>query len=61
MPVMPTMPTVADLVAVLEQRYPPASAESWDAVGLVCGEPGATVRTVLFAVDVTPPVVGQAI
>ena len=29
--------TVADVVAALEAAYPPHLAESWDAVGLICG------------------------
>ena len=41
----PTVPAMqlADVVAVLEEQYPPALAESWDAVGLVCGDPDADV------------------
>lgn len=51
---------VGDVIAVLERRYPPATAESFDAVGLVCGDPDAATRRVLFSVDVTPEVVAQA-
>jgi dinuclear metal center YbgI/SA1388 family protein len=51
----------ADVVAALENRYDPALAEPWDAVGLVCGDPGETVRSVLFAVDPTTAVVDEAI
>ncbi len=36
--------TVRDVVAALEAAYPPALAESWDAVGLVCGDPDEPVR-----------------
>ena len=32
---------LSDVVAVLEDLYPPAWAQSWDAVGLVCGDPDA--------------------
>jgi len=53
--------TVRDLVALLEQRYPPAWAESWDRVGLVLGEPDAPVSRVLCAIDVVPETVEQAI
>ena len=53
--------TLADAVAALERRYPPATAESWDAVGLVTGEPAQPVRKVLFAVDPTAAVVEEAI
>lgn len=54
-------PTLADVVAVLDGAYPPASAQSWDAVGLVCGDPDAAVRTVLFAVDPVTAVIDEAI
>ncbi len=49
------------MVAELESLYDPAWAESWDAVGLVCGDPAATVRKVLFAVDPVRAVVEEAI
>ena len=52
---------LSDVVAVLEELYPPAWAESWDAVGLVCGDPGAVVRRVLLAVDPVEPVVREAV
>ena len=48
-------------MAALEARYDPALAESWDAVGLVCGDPSETVRSVLFAVDPTAAVVDEAV
>jgi dinuclear metal center YbgI/SA1388 family protein len=53
--------SLADVVAALERRYDPALAESWDAVGLVCGDPAETVRSVLFAVDPTSAVVDEAV
>jgi len=52
---------LADVVAALESRYDPALAEPWDAVGLVCGDPAETVRSVLVAVDPTSAVVEEAI
>jgi dinuclear metal center YbgI/SA1388 family protein len=53
-------PTLADVVGVLEALYPPSLAAQWDAVGLVCGEPSAVVRRVLFAVDPVAAVVDEA-
>lgn len=53
-------PTLARVVALLEARYPPATAQSWDAVGLVTGDPGAPVRRVLFAVDPVAEVIAEA-
>jgi dinuclear metal center YbgI/SA1388 family protein len=52
---------LGDVVAALETRYDPALAEDWDAVGLVCGDPGEEVRRVLFAVDPTTAVVDEVI
>ena len=52
---------LGDVVAALEARYDPALAESWDAVGLVCGDRAEEVRRVLFAVDPTADVVEEVI
>jgi dinuclear metal center YbgI/SA1388 family protein len=49
-----------DVVAALERRYDPAWAQPWDAVGLVCGDPDAAVRGVLFAVDPVAEVAQEA-
>ncbi|MEE6282347.1 Nif3-like dinuclear metal center hexameric protein [Georgenia sunbinii] len=58
---MPQTPSVADVVGLLETRYPPGTAESWDAVGLVAGDPAAPVRSVMFAVDPVLDVAREAI
>jgi dinuclear metal center YbgI/SA1388 family protein len=52
---------VADVVAALEGRYPPAWAEQWDRVGLVVGDPAASVRRVLCVVDCVPETVAEAL
>ena len=52
--------SVAQVVAALERRYPPELASDWDAVGLVCGDPSASVSRVLFAVDPVMSVVDEA-
>ncbi|WP_354640021.1 Nif3-like dinuclear metal center hexameric protein [Kitasatospora camelliae] len=54
------MPKLSDVIAVLEELYPPQWAESWDAVGLVCGDPDAEVGRVLFAVDPVQAVADEA-
>ncbi len=41
---MTSASSLAQVVAALERRYPPSTAEEWDAVGLVCGDPAAPVR-----------------
>ncbi|MFC4786515.1 Nif3-like dinuclear metal center hexameric protein [Nocardioides sp. MAHUQ-72] len=45
------MPKISDVVDLLHGWYPPATADGWDAVGLVYGDPGADVGKVMFAVD----------
>ncbi|MEZ0580414.1 Nif3-like dinuclear metal center hexameric protein [Nocardioides sp. MH1] len=54
------MPTLADLVSLIHEWYPPATAEDWDAVGLVLGDPEQSVKKVMFAVDPTPEVAEEA-
>jgi dinuclear metal center YbgI/SA1388 family protein len=54
------MPALKDVVDLLHGWYPPATADSWDAVGLVYGHPGARVDRVLFAVDPALPVAREA-
>lgn len=54
-------PRLADVVRVLERRYPPSTAETWDAVGLVAGDPDAPVRRVLLAVDPVATVADEAL
>ena len=52
---------LSDVVAALEDFYDPAWAESWDAVGLVCGDPDQEVGRVMFAVDPVAVVVDEAV
>ncbi|MGN6299926.1 MAG: Nif3-like dinuclear metal center hexameric protein [Angustibacter sp.] len=54
-------PRLAQVVAALDGLYPPASAASWDAVGLVCGDPEQQVTRILFAVDPTADIVDEAL
>ncbi|NBQ44324.1 MAG: Nif3-like dinuclear metal center hexameric protein, partial [Mycobacteriaceae bacterium] len=48
---------LADIVDVLDETYPPSLASDWDAVGLVCGDPGDLIESVTVAVDATAEVV----
>ena len=52
--------TLGRVVDWLEDRYPPHTAESWDAVGLVCGRRDAPLRTVLVTVDVTDAAIAES-
>ncbi|GAA4298109.1 Nif3-like dinuclear metal center hexameric protein [Mycobacterium paraffinicum] len=50
---------LADVVDVLDEAYPPRLAESWDSVGLVCGDPDDAIESVTVAVDATAAVVDE--
>jgi dinuclear metal center YbgI/SA1388 family protein len=50
---------LADVIEVLDEAYPPRLAESWDSVGLVCGDPADALDSVTIAVDATPAVVDE--
>ncbi|MEU4683096.1 Nif3-like dinuclear metal center hexameric protein [Streptomyces xinghaiensis] len=55
------MPALSEVIAALDALWPPERAEEWDAVGTVCGDPGAPVRRVLFAVDPVQEVADEAV
>jgi dinuclear metal center YbgI/SA1388 family protein len=50
---------LADVIEVLDEAYPPRLAQSWDSVGLVCGDPGDVLDSVTVAIDATPAVVDE--
>jgi dinuclear metal center YbgI/SA1388 family protein len=54
------VPTLSEIVDLVHGWYPPATADSWDAVGLVAGDPDQPVRRVLLAVDPVEPVAREA-
>ena len=54
------VPSLADVTSLLDAWYPPDTAEAWDAVGLVYGDPAAPVAKVLLAVDAALPVAQEA-
>lgn len=55
------MTRTADVLAVVHEAYPPATAQSWDRVGLVTGDLDAPARRVRLAVDPTQAVIDQAV
>ena len=55
------MAALRDVIALLEEWYPPRWAEDWDAVGLVCGDPDDEVRAIVLAVDPVTATVSEAI
>lgn len=56
---MPT--TLADADAAIQALWPPSGAESWDAVGLVAGDPDSAVHAIHLAVDAVPETADEAL
>jgi dinuclear metal center YbgI/SA1388 family protein len=56
------MPTaLADVLEAVERLWPRSGAESWDAVGLVAGDPAAPVERIRLAVDAVLDTVDEAV
>ncbi|MGW7411630.1 Nif3-like dinuclear metal center hexameric protein [Streptomyces sp. NPDC054863] len=55
------MPRLSEVIAALDALWPPERAESWDAVGTVCGDPDTEVTRVLFAVDPVQEIADEAV
>lgn len=55
------MITVQDILTRLEEIAPYSLAENWDNVGLLCGDAAQEVTGVLCALDITRPVISEAI
>ena len=53
--------SVAALTAALEERFPSATAEPWDRVGLIVGDPAAEVAGVLVTLNATAEAVDRAV
>ena len=53
--------TLASVRDTVEQLWPLAGAESWDAPGLVAGDPAAPVERILLAVDAVAATVDEAV
>ncbi|MER7084125.1 Nif3-like dinuclear metal center hexameric protein, partial [Saccharopolyspora kobensis] len=57
----PVAVRIRDVIEALEVAYPADLAESWDAIGLACGDPEAVVQRVLFCVDPVEVTVDEAV
>lgn len=53
--------TVEDVRRVMDTAYPPHLAESWDRIGLTCGDPAEPVRRIAVALECTDAVADAAI
>ncbi|MDO4259663.1 MAG: Nif3-like dinuclear metal center hexameric protein [Actinomycetaceae bacterium] len=58
---MTSLWTLADLTAYMDTLFPPSTAEEWDRVGLVLGNPVREIRKILLAVDPVAATVDEAI
>lgn len=54
-------PRLSDVWNTVEELWPAALSESWDAVGPVTGRPDQPVASIVFAVDPTQAVVDDAV
>jgi dinuclear metal center YbgI/SA1388 family protein len=54
------MPTVADMIDLMEEVAPSRLVEDWDNSGLQCGNPDQPVSRVMVALDPTPEVIQGA-
>ena len=55
------MPLLRELITTLDEWFDPGTAEGWDAVGLVCGDPEGEVSRALLAVDAVPGTVAETV
>jgi dinuclear metal center YbgI/SA1388 family protein len=55
------VPGLGELITALEGWFDPRWAESWDAVGLVCGDRADPVERIVLAVDAVPATVDETI
>ncbi|GEK81497.1 Nif3-like dinuclear metal center hexameric protein [Agrococcus baldri] len=55
------MTSVADVQLAVESLWPAATAEEWDAVGLVAGDPADPVQRILLAVDAVEATAAEAV
>ncbi|MDN6793838.1 MAG: Nif3-like dinuclear metal center hexameric protein [Propionibacterium sp.] len=58
---METTWTVEDIATLMDAWYPPATAETWDRVGLIVGNRARRVCRILLAVDPVAATVSQAL
>ena len=55
-----TVPTVQDLLKILQQFAPDHLAEDWDNVGLLVGDPRESLQRILIALDPSCSLIDQA-
>jgi len=53
--------TVSDVIHAAERLWPLAGAEAWDAIGLLAGDPRASVTRIHLTVDAVPDTADEAV
>ncbi len=56
-----TVTIARDIVLWFNKNFDPSLAESWDSVGVISGDWNRQVEKILFTVDITSPVLDEAI
>jgi dinuclear metal center YbgI/SA1388 family protein len=56
----PTPLSIADILSELERRAPSGTAEDWDNVGLLVGDPAWKTSGAVVSIDLTPQALAQA-
>lgn len=55
-----SLPTIGQIISVIEQAAPRSSQEQWDNSGLLVGTASHTCEGIMLCLDVTPSVINQA-
>ncbi|MBC7396427.1 MAG: Nif3-like dinuclear metal center hexameric protein [Bdellovibrionales bacterium] len=55
------MPKISDLLEAIESRIPKAASETWDNVGLLCGDAKQAFRAAVIGVDLTEALLAKAL
>ncbi len=57
----PVSVALAEVQSVVERLWPASGTESWDAPGLICGDPRSSIGSIHLAVDAVDATVSEAI
>jgi dinuclear metal center YbgI/SA1388 family protein len=55
------MPRISQVIEAIETRLPKDASESWDAVGLVCGDAKLNFKSAMIGVDLTENLYAEAV
>ena len=55
------MPKISQIIEAIETRLPRDASESWDSVGLVCGDAKTTFKSAMIGVDLTEDLYSETV